>query len=196
MLKQQHYVSEQDYLTGEMQSDIKHEYVNGEVYAMAEAHKNHVVLTGNFSRLLGNHLEGKTCKPYSSDMKVKVDSKYFYPDVVVDCSDFDGYFIGYPTIIVEVLSKSTRQHDKTFKRDFYFSISTLREYVLVEQDFVEVEVWRRIEQDHWHQTFYYLGDEIYFESIDLNINVEDLYQRVNNTDMQQWLQRKKFEQGQ
>ena len=115
---------------------------------------------------------------------------YFYPDVLVDCTDFEGYFTETPTIIVEVLSNSTRQHDKTFKRDLYFSIPSLQEYVLIEQDIAEIEVWRRADNNIWLQTAYYLGDEIHFASIDFTIAVEDIYQRVKNADVQTWLEKK------
>lgn len=185
-------MSEQDYLDGELLSDIKHEYIDGEVYAIAGAHRNHVLLADTITRKFGNHLENKPCQPYSSDMKVKIGSKYFYPDVIVDCTDFDGYYTQHPTIIVEVLSKSTRQHDKTFKRQAYTQIPSLQEYVLVEQDFVEIEVLRR--SQGWQTSAYYLGDQIYFESIDFTISVEDIYQRVNNSDMQEWLQQKAIQQ--
>jgi Uma2 family endonuclease len=89
-----------------------------------------------------------------------------------------------------VLSNSTRQHDKTFKRDLYFSIPSLQEYVLIEQDIAEIEVWRRADNNIWLQTAYYLGDEIHFASIDFTIAVEDIYQRVKNADMQTWLEKK------
>ncbi|XID75360.1 Uma2 family endonuclease [Alkanindiges sp. WGS2144] len=190
MLKQKTYMSEQDYLEGELHSDIKHEYIDGEVYVMSGAHANHNRIAGNVYRKLGNHLEGKPCQPYSSDMKVKVGSKYFYPDVMVECQEADGYFTESPILLVEVLSKSTRRHDKTFKRLAYLQIPTLQEYVLIEQDFVEIELWRRTAQSHWQQNVYYLGDDIYFASIDLSIAVADIYDRVKNTDMQEWLQKK------
>ena len=186
-------INEADYLEGEKLSEIKHEYIDGQVYAMAGAHRHHVVLADNISRKLGNFLEGEPCQPYSSDMKIKVGSNYFYPDVLVDCTDFEGYFTETPSIIVEVLSKSTRQHDKTFKRDLYFTIPTLQEYVLVEQDIAEIEVWRRTPNNIWQQNVYYLGDSIYFASIDFNIAVEDIYQRVKNEDVLAWLEKKAAE---
>ncbi len=186
-------ISEADYLEDEKHSEIKHEYIDGQVYAMTGAHRHHVVWADNISRKLGNFLEGKPCQPYSSDMKIKVGSNYFYPDVLVDCTDFEGYFTETPSIIVEVLSKSTRQHDKTFKRDLYFTIPTLQEYVLVEQDIAEIEVWRRTPNNIWQQNVYYLGDSIYFASIDFNIAVEDIYQRVKNEDVLAWLEKKAAE---
>ncbi|MDO8416155.1 MAG: Uma2 family endonuclease [Agitococcus sp.] len=190
LVESQHTISEQEYLDGELISDIKHEYIDGQVYAMAGAHRHHVLLADTMSRKFGNHLENKPCQPYSSDMKVKIGKNYFYPDVLVDCTDFEGYFTETPTIIVEVLSNSTRQHDKTFKRDLYFSIPSLQEYVLIEQDIAEIEVWRRTDNNIWLQTAYYLGDEIHFASIGFTIAVEDIYQRVKNADMQTWLEKK------
>ncbi|RZK15358.1 MAG: Uma2 family endonuclease, partial [Flavobacterium sp.] len=138
ILKQQPYISEQEYLEGELLTDIKHEYIEGEVYAMAGAHRNHVRLSDNVLGILLAHLKGKPCQPFGSDMKVKVGKNYFYPDVIVDCSDDEhDYYTKFPTIIVEVLSKSTRQKDKTLKRDLYLTIPTLQEYIMIEQDFVD-----------------------------------------------------------
>ena len=82
---------------------------------------------------------------------------------------------------------------KTFKRDLYFTIPTLQEYVLVEQDIAEIEVWRRTPNNIWQQNVYYLGDSIYFASIDFNIAVEDIYQRVKNEDVLAWLEKKAAE---
>ena len=183
-------LTEQEYLEGELLSDIRHEYIDGAVYAMVGAHSSHNQISMSVSNLFYNHLVGKPCQPYASDMKVKVGSKYFYPDVMVDCTDIDGYYTENPTIIVEVLSKSTRQHDKTFKREAYFQIASLKEYVLIEQDFVEVELWYRGPDQHWQQKVYYLGDDITFDSIGLTVSVEDIYQRVKNEDMLAWLEKK------
>ncbi|RYY80662.1 MAG: Uma2 family endonuclease [Moraxellaceae bacterium] len=184
-------ITEQEYLQGELLSDIRHAYIDGEVYAMVEAHRHHNIIGGNIHTIFSNHLAGKPCQPYISDMKIKVANKYFYPDVMVDCSDdAQDYYTENPTIIVEVLSKSTRQHDKTFKREAYFQIASLKEYVLIEQDFVEVEFWYRSLDQHWQQAVYYLGDNLTFESIGLTVAVEDIYQRVKNEDMLAWLEKK------
>ena len=187
-------ISEQDYLEGELLSDIRHEYIEGEVYAMVGAHKYHNQIVMTVSNVFYNHLLGKPCQPYASDMKVKIDRKYFYPDVMVDCSQVDAdYYIEQPSIIVEVLSKSTRQHDKTVKRLAYFQIASLKEYVLIEQDFVEIEFWSRDENNYWQQLVYYLGDDIHFQSIDLTVSVEDIYRQVKNADMLAWWEQKTAE---
>lgn len=182
------FISEEDYLDGEKVSDIKHEYIDGQVYAMSGAHANHNRIAGNVYRKMGNHLEGKPCQPYTSDMKVKVGSKYFYPDVMVDCGDVDGYFTETPVILVEVLSKSTRRTDKTLKLMAYSQIDSLQEYVLIEQDFVEVEVVRR--STGWRPERFYLGDEVTLAAIGLTLSVEEIYERVQNADMAEWLQAK------
>lgn len=83
-------ISEQDYLDGELHSDIKHEYIDGDVFAMSGASANHNMLAGNVFGELRNHLKGHPCRPFTSNMKVKLGSKYFYPDVLVDCADFSG----------------------------------------------------------------------------------------------------------
>lgn len=192
-----HAITEQEYLSGELLSDIRHEYINGEVYAMAGAHKDHNLITMTVSNLLYNHLQDKPCQPYASDMKVKIGKNYFYPDVMVDCSGKErDYYTQYPTLIVEVLSKSTRQHDKTFKRQAYCQIATLQEYILIEQDFVEIERWYRADDKHWEQTVHYLGYDICFSSIGLTVAVEDIYKRVKNEDMIEWLEKKAQQQNQ
>ncbi len=183
---QETLLSEVDYLAGEEVSDVKHEYIDGHIYAMSGAHSNHNQISINLTRKIGNHLEGKPCRPFSSDMKVKVGSKYFYPDVMVDCSDTDGYYMETPVILVEVLSKSTRRIDETTKRLAYLQITTLQEYVLIEQDIVDIEVVRR--STGWRSEHYFLGDDVTFTSIGLTLTVAEIYDRVKNTDMTEWLQ--------
>lgn len=182
------FISDADYLAGEKVSDIKHEYIDGEVYAMAGASASHNRLAFNVARKIGNHLEGKPCQPYVSDMKVKIGSKYFYPDVLVDCSNLpdDSHVTESPTLIVEVLSKNTRRMDETTKRTAYQQIATLQEYILIEQDFVDIEVVRR--NRGWQSERFYLGDAVTFESIGLTLTVEDIYERVNNTELLEWRQ--------
>ena len=194
LAKKYNLMSEQAYLDGELLSDIRHEYIEGEVYAMVGAHKYHNQIVMTVSNVFYNHLLGKPCQPYASDMKVKIDRKYFYPDVMVDCSNEEtDYFVEKPSIIVEVLSKSTRQRDKTDKRLAYFQIPTLKEYVMIEQDFVEIEFWSRDENNYWQQSVYYLGDDIHFQSIDLTVSVEDIYRQVKNADMLAWWEQKTAE---
>jgi len=187
VVKQQ-FISEAEYLAGEKIADIKHEYIDGEVFAMAGASASHNRISLNVARKFGNHLEGKPCQPYISDMKVNVGTKYFYPDVLVDCSGLndDSHVTQSPTLIVEVLSKSTRRTDETIKRIAYTQINTLLEYVLIEQDFVDIEVIRR--RNGWQSEHFYLGDSVTFEAIGLTLTVEEVYARVNNPELVEWRQ--------
>ena len=186
-VKNSHASTVEDYLNGELISDVKHEFIEGYIYAMTGASANHERLSGNIYRKFGNYLENKPCEPFGSDMKVKVASNFFYPDVIVDC-DFDEsepYFTDSPTIIVEVLSQSTSKKDRTTKRFSYLNLPSLQEYVLIEQDFVDIEVVRR--KDEWGSKHYFLGDDVTFESIGLRLSVAEIYHRVNNDDMTEFL---------
>lgn len=188
--KKNDLISVKEYLDSELEREIKHELIDGHIYAMAGASANHERISGNIYRKFGNHLENSPCEPFGSDMKVKVSSNFYYPDIFVDC-DFDEselYYSESPVIIVEVLSKSTCQKDRTTKRFSYLNIPDLQEYVLIEQDFVDIEVIRR--KDDWGSKHYFLGDEVTFESIDLTIAVEEIYHRVNNEDVTTFLKNK------
>ncbi|CAK0773021.1 Uma2 family endonuclease [Gammaproteobacteria bacterium] len=178
------YISEKDYLEGEKVSRVKHEYVDGQVYAMAGASKNHQRIITLLSRRLSECFDNTSCEVFTSDIKIHVDGKYFYPDVVVVCDpdgDDDPYFTKSPRMIVEVLSGSTRKQDRTFKRYIYQIIPSLEEYVLIEQDFVQIELCRKSE--NWMPGFYFLGDDITFASVGLTLPVAEIYQRVENDDM-------------
>ncbi len=196
-LKQHDYlITEEEYLTGELDSEIKHEYVDGYVYAMAGASKNHDRIAGNVYSEIRSLLKSSPCEPFTSDMKVKIGSKFFYPDVMIVCKDQtqSEYYTESPTIIVEVLSKSSRRMDEKIKRMAYQSITTLQEYVLIEQDFVDVEVCRRSEG--WVSNHYFMGEEVTFESIGLTVPVEEIYARVENEDVRTYYEEQQPSQHQ
>jgi len=181
-------ISVDEYLRGEVLAESKHEYIDGEVYAMAGASENHNLLSGNLFSELKSQLKGKPCKTFMSDMKVKVENNFFYPDVMVVCQEDNAndYYKTSPLIIVEVLSDTTRRFDKTHKLSNYKQIASLEEYVLIEQNFSEIEVFSR--QNHWQSSYYYLGDTITFASLNVKVSVEDIYYQVNNDDVTAFLQ--------
>ena len=181
----ENYLSEADYLAGEQDGQIRHEFIAGEVYAMTGASDAHDKISGNFFAELRNALKhkGASCTAYINDMKVKVQNDFYYPDVMVVCDVSDtqnAYYKTRPLVIVEVLSPATRRIDKTLKRQAYQSLETLEEYVLVEQDAAEVEVFSR--QRGWQPDYYYPGDTFNLQSIDVTIAVEDIYYQVDRVD--------------
>jgi Uma2 family endonuclease len=183
-------ISEDDYLQGELLAETKHEYVDGQVFAMAGASENHNLLSVNMVSELKIQLKGTPCRVFMVDMKVKVGHDFFYPDVMVVCQQDDEseYYKNAPVIIVEVLSKSTRHFDQTNKRLRCQKIPSLEEYVLIEQDKGETQVFSK--KDHWQSFYYYLGDEITFFSLGVTVRVEDIYYQVNNEDVLDFLREK------
>lgn len=183
------YFSEDDYLTMEATSAFKHEYLNGQIYAMAGATGEHDTIAGNLYIAFGIHLKGKPCRPFSSDIRVRVDRGFFYPDVLIDCG-YDSHqamFAGEPILIVEVLSNSTRRFDLGEKFNYYQKISSLQEYVVVEQDIMRVDIYRRDSAKqrgtkNWSATRYQKGDIVEFTSIGLNLPIEDIYDRIEFVD--------------
>lgn len=179
--------SVEDYLQWELTSEVKHELIDGYLYAMAGASANHERIAVNMLSAFNNHLKNSPCEPFGSDMKLRVKANFFYPDIMVVCNFDDSapFFTDTPLIIVEVLSKSTRKTDETIKLMSYINIPSLKEYVLIEQDFVDIQVIRRSEG--WLQKHYFLGDEVTFEAIGLTLSVADIYRRVQNDDMTEFL---------
>lgn len=181
-------ISVQDYLSGERVSEQKYEYVEGQVYAMAGASLSHNIIVMNLSALLWNHLRGQSCFPVSTDMLLKTKKdRYRYPDLMVICQDDsseDEYVRESPSLIIEVLSNATRRKDKTEKRLEYIAIPSVQEYLLIEQDFVEVQLQRR--RTDWQPEYYYLGEKLFLESVGLTVAVLDIYERVEITDVVKW----------
>jgi len=173
-------VDESKYLSDELTSNVKHEYINGVLFAMVGACSNHVTICLNLSVEICSFLKGKKCKGFDSDMKLKTSSgKFRYPDIMVVCDEpsKNDLYKECPIILVEVLSKSTRRKDKTEKKIEYLNIPTLEQYVLIEQDFIDVEVFRK--ENNWRSDHYFLGDRIPFSAIgDFTMSIEDIYEQV------------------
>lgn len=183
-------MTEEEYLRMEAESEVKHEYFDGRAYAMAGAGYNHNCITANVLGEFRNHLKGTPCATFSSDMKVRIGKDYTYPDVLVSCDKMasSDYFCNSPVIIVEVLSKTTRERDTTTKLIRYLNLPSLQEYVLIESGIVAVQVFRK--SSNWRSEYYYLGGAVTFDSIGLTLSVEEIYDRVDNGDMNEFRQRK------
>lgn len=171
-----------DYLQGELKSDIRHEFVNGEVYAMAGAGEAHNLIAGNvFSRLRGA-ARGGACRVFVSDMKVRVAAwnAFYYPDILLTCdpSDTQSYFKEHPCLIVEVLSPSTEGIDRREKMLAYRTLPSLREYVLVAQDARLVEVYRCGEDGAWSVETLGEGDLLRLECAGVTMTLDEVYEDV------------------
>ena len=186
-LKEPTWISPETYLAQELAADTKHEYLDGYVYAMSGASKNHQSIAANVLANIHTHLKGTPCHPYGSDVKIKAGNYFFYPDAMVVCQDQtnNDYYTESPLLVVEVLSKPTCILDKTRKFKAYQSLSSVMEYVLIEQDIVDVEVCRR--PSGWMPNHYFLGDEVHLESIDCHLPVAEIYRWVENEDMAAFL---------
>lgn len=181
--KSQNYISPEDYLAGEEISPIKHEYIDGQIYAMAGASDAHVTIAGNLFALLRNHVRGTGCRVYMADMKAQIDTanRYYYPDVMVTCDARDRAFQNhkkYPCLIVEVLSPTTEAFDRGDKFADYQQLETLQEYVLISQQRQRLDCFRRNAEGLWVLQFYFPGSEIHLTSIDFRTSIDALYEDV------------------
>jgi Uma2 family endonuclease len=170
-----------DYLAGERGAAVRHEYVSGQAYAMAGASARHNRIAGNIFARLNEHLDGEECEPFISDMKVRVSPElFYYPDVVVTCDvpGGDPYFRTEPRLVVEVLSPTTERTDRHEKLAAYKACPSVREYALVSQDALAVELHRRV-GDGWRtEVFTEPGDRCAFESVGLALALADIYRNV------------------
>jgi len=183
-IKQSDYLSPENYLEAEKSSPVKHEYHNGEVYAMAGASDEHVTIGINLTSLLRDHLRGSNCRVYGSDMKVKIDTvnHFYYPDVMVSCDQRDRefrFFKKYPSLIIEILSEGTEAKDRGKKFEDYRSLETLKEYVLVGQDRAQVEVFRKNEAGLWVLHPFGERDEVELVSLNIKVPIVSLYENVD-----------------
>lgn len=181
--KSPNYISPEEYLKLEELSPVKHEYIRGEVYAMAGASDAHVTAAGNLFALLRNHVRGSGCRVYMSDMKARIESKnlYYYPDVMVSCDERDKAFQSYkryPCLIIEVLSKGTEGLDRGDKFADYQELETLQEYVLISQKRQRVECFRRNAEGLWVLQSYTPGSEVYLASVHFRTSMDAIYEDV------------------
>ena len=178
------YVSPEIYLEGERVSPIKHEYRQGEVYAMVGATKPHIVLASNLAKILGNYLDNSPCLVLTSDIKVRLEKAncYYYPDLAVVCDERElntlDDFILYPVLIIEILSKSTEAFDRSGKFNDYQTCPTLKEYVLIHQNQKKIECYRREESGVWTEQLYGAIAEVEFRSVNYRGSIETLYHKV------------------
>lgn len=185
------FFSPEEYLALERESETRHEYLDGEIFALAGASRPHNRIASNLVVALSNRLAGRECDVYSSDLRVQVEATglFTYPDVVVTCGEerfADEHLdtLLNPLLIVEILSASTEAYDRGKKFEHYQQIGSLREFVLVSQD--ERRVERFLRQDgSWRYEMFgsgtVRGAEMELESLGISLPFSEIYRRSGLT---------------
>jgi Uma2 family endonuclease len=177
------YLTPEQYLAMEQKSHIKHEYIDGEVYAMAGASDAHVTIALNIAAALRTHLRNSGCRVYIADMKARIKSlnRFYYPDVMVTCDERDknkDNYKQFPCLIIEVLSDSTEAFDRGDKFIDYQQIETLTEYVLVNTKRARIEAFRRNEEGLWLLQSYTGSESFELKSIGFSGTMDLVYEDV------------------
>ena len=176
----------EEYLKAEEKSEVRHEFFDGEMYAMAGGTLNHNILVDTVKNLLNGQVRGKGCRVVSENMKVNVIQGVYmpYPDLVLTCHPFDlrgdNVIIRQPHLLVEVLSKSTAHVDRGFKWQRYRKMPSLWYYMLVDQYSMTVELFSRVnETDEWLNTIYESPDDVIrLPRLDCQLSVRAMYEDI------------------
>mgnify|MGYP003383763591 CR=1 FL=1 len=185
MLNEQlEYVSPEDYLRMEAQSPVRHEYVAGGIYAMTGASLRHNIIALNLAAALRAHLKASPCRVFIEGVKLHVgrDNAYYYPDVIVSCDPRlqtitgDSMVIDQPTVLVEVLAASTEGVDRREKFLAYRKLASLKEYLLVQQDRMEIELFRRQGDVGWEHCVFSEADELSLVSLEFRCPLSEVYE--------------------
>jgi len=176
-------ISIEEYLEMENASIEKHEYYKGEIFAMSGAKVAHVIISDNILSVLKQKLKGKSCKPYGSDLRIHIEANtlFTYPDISIVCGEIitlnnDDWNVLNPTVIIEVLSPSTKNYDRGEKFKLYRDIPTLKEYILADSESVHIEVFRLNENNHWElEEYNSIDDLLYLKVINEKIPLSEIY---------------------
>jgi Uma2 family endonuclease len=179
-------LTEAEYLAIERAAELKSEFYNGEMFAMAGASRQHCEIKENLSVEIGSRLKGGPCRTYSGDLRVKVDRTglYTYPDLLIVCgkAEFDNVqkdTLTNPQVIVEILSESTESYDRGKKFLHYRRLPSLREYVLVSQDKKLIERFVRQSDDAWLLTTFDNPDgDFTLSTVPIRVPMADVYHGV------------------
>jgi Uma2 family endonuclease len=180
------YITEEEYLAFENASEVKHEYLRGQIFAMSGGSPEHALITTNVGSELRRVTRDSGCSVFSSDLRVRLEKTglYTYPDISVVCgklnlTDHNPPAVKNPTLIVEVLSESTSKYDRGEKWIQYQTLDSLMDYVLVWQDFPRIEHYTRMPGDAWKYTSIEgLEAVLVIESLSGEIPLSEVYRGV------------------
>lgn len=178
-------ISEAEYLAGEQRATIRHEYVDGKVYAMAGTSLRHNDIAMNIAFALRLAARGTPCRVNVSDVKVRAEKPkaYYYPDVIVGCADDEthDYYLEKPCVIVEVTSPSTEWKDRHQKTVAYQKIDSLQAYLIVAQDRIQVTVYSRDADGAWEVALYDQAEQtIPMPCATEMLSVADIYEGIDD----------------
>jgi Uma2 family endonuclease len=170
----------EEYFTWEEQQLEKHEYIDGQAYAMSGGSVNHGRLAIKFTAMFDAHLENSDCITGNSDIKINIveTKNYTYPDASVTCDDRDkttALHFTYPCLLVEVLSNSTEAYDRGSKFRMYRNNPVLQDYLLVSSTKIEMDLYHKKDTGEWIIINYKEGDTIELKSINLSFAIEQVY---------------------
>lgn len=171
------------YLDWEPKQEQRYEYIDGAIFAMTGGSIAHNDIALNIYRALYPHARERGCRINVADVKVQAhqNTRYFYPDLVVTCSEGDlraRNFIQNPLAIVEVLSPGTANYDRSLKFKYYRQIASLQDYVLVDSESISVEIYQRGEGKMWKYFAYNEGELIVLPSLDLEVPIDLFYEGI------------------
>lgn len=183
-------ITPEEYLHFERQSEIKHEYFDGEIFAMAGASRRHCKISANIMRVIGNQLHKTNCNVYANDFRVKIKETglYTYPDIIVTCGkeileDQVKDTLLNPLILIEILSPSTEKYDRGKKFVHYRQIESLQNYVLISQEEPRIEVFQRQPNDQWlFSEKSGLENSIEIPAINYLLSLLEVYDKVDFND--------------
>jgi Uma2 family endonuclease len=176
----------EEYFAWEEKQLEKHEYIDGEVYAMSGGSVNHGRIAIKLTALLDTHLESSGCETGNSDLRVNIfgTTNYTHPDVSVTCDDRDKtttQYITYPCLIVEVLSSATEAYDRGGKFRMYRNNPVLQDYLLVSSTKIEMDLYHKNDLGEWIIINYQEGDIVELKSINLRFPIEQIYRGLTLT---------------
>lgn len=177
------HITVEEYLDGEKESEVRHEYIGGLVYAMSGGSEAHNTICLNLASAIRQHLRGNPCKVFMADMKLRLniaeDAVFYYPDLLVTCdpSDNEPYFKTKPVVLVEVLSPSTERLDRREKFLSYIALPTLKEYVMIDQ--ARQAVTRFRQENGWKPEHLAEGDALSLPSISFEQSLAGIYEDVD-----------------
>ena len=180
------YISPEEYLELERSSEVKHEYYKGEVYAMAGTSWEHNVISYNINRTVAPFVHGKGCKLFGSDFRVHIpdNTLFTYLDFTIVCGEYLSSLmytdnLTNPSVIIEILSKSTKDYDRGTKFNLYRANKALKEYVLIDSTSVNVEIFIRQPDNSWNlKEFKQLSDGFTISTINFQISLQDIYDDI------------------